>query len=95
LPISTRGREKEERSVYNEVVAARVSEAVANVCDNPTACYAHRAVIHAARPWLWPGLVLAMLPSTRPMGEVLVDPGLAPGRLSNWRLVSSRPKSFN
>ena len=32
---------------------------------------------------LWPALVAAMLPSTRPMGEVLVDRGLDQAR---WRL---------
>jgi hypothetical protein len=56
-----------------------------------TAEYARQlSVIHAAPAWLWPALVAAMLPSTRPLeicrvadlpvGEVLVDPGLGQGR---------------
>jgi hypothetical protein len=53
--------EKEERSVYAEVAAARVREAVAHVCgDNLTDRYLHLVEIHAAPSWLWPALGTAM-----------------------------------
>jgi hypothetical protein len=41
-------------------------------------------VFHAPA-WLWPALVATMLPSTRPVGEVLVNAGLGQGRAIGFR----------
>jgi hypothetical protein len=71
------GRAKEYDTVRREVLAAEV----ATVCNVANSDHFIKLVeIHAAPAWLWPALVAAMLPSTRPMGEVLVDPGLGQGR---------------
>ena len=66
--------------ITRERQAAEVMLACANTID-PSAkdVTRHLAEIHAAPAWLWPALVAAMLPTTRPMGEVLVDPGLGQG----------------
>jgi hypothetical protein len=50
----------------------------------------HLVEIYAAPAWLWPALVAAMLPSTRPMGEVLVDPSAndGPSVFGGWNFGS-------
>jgi hypothetical protein len=80
------GRAKEQQTVYREVWAAEVASAVNNVVNGDLSGHYIKLVeIHAAPAWLWPALVAAMLPSTRPMGEVLVDPGLGQARCCVYR----------
>jgi len=55
------GREKQWRNVYNEVYAAKVASAVADVCNDLSGCFSQLVEIHAARTYLWPPLVKAML----------------------------------
>jgi hypothetical protein len=70
-------------TVRDEVYAAEVARSVSDIRHELSSHFAKLVEIHAAPAWLWPALVAAMLPSTRPMGEVLVDRGLDQAR---WRL---------
>jgi ParB-like chromosome segregation protein Spo0J len=54
-------REKEERSVYSEVAAARVAKAVAHVCDDLSGHFRPLVEIHAAPRRQWPDLVKRMI----------------------------------
>jgi hypothetical protein len=60
-------------------VATQVATPAAELIDRTR----HLTEIHAAPAWLWPALVAAMLPSTRPMGEGLVDPAQKFNELEN------------
>jgi hypothetical protein len=53
-------------TVYDEVHAAKVADACADIRAKLSDYFSQLVAIHAARPWLWPALVKAMLP---PAGE--------------------------
>jgi hypothetical protein len=52
------GRAKEYRTVVNETYAAKVANAVADVCNDK---FYQLVEIHAAPEWLWSALVAAMV----------------------------------
>jgi hypothetical protein len=54
-------------TVHDEVYAAEVAEAVPDIRNSLSRHFAKLVEIHAAPAWLWPALVAAMLPSTRPV----------------------------
>jgi hypothetical protein len=81
-----------KRSVVgNELCAAKVAEACPDIWTKIASHFSQLVEIHAAPAWLWPALVDAMLPSTRPMGEVLVDLGVPRVAEERWR--TDKPRS--
>src|SRR3712207_6820040 len=51
------GAGRVDRTVYNEVLAARVADAVADIGDDPSRLFSRLVEVHAAPSWLWPALV--------------------------------------
>jgi hypothetical protein len=61
------GRKRD--TVQDEVMAARVKVAAGNVTHDLSARFSQLVAIHAAREWLWPALVEAMLSVDPNLGE--------------------------
>src|SRR5271169_3099416 len=53
---------RKRTTVHAEVYAAEVATAVPDIGNGLSPHFAKLVEIHAARPWLWPALVQAMLP---------------------------------